>query len=207
LIYKIGGRNGVFVIGANKTISNLTIEDAANKISESKYGLHCMLIYPNLPTFRNFYTYYIKRQLDEKNEIILFNPFYETVGMVRQNLSMGHIHVDEYEYKSDISLIIADSLNQYFGKVPMMKFKERLVKYAIEKRKDGISILSDMGSYFFKMLYKELIHYELSLPTQFDAPLKGLCVYNQLDFDNRLTEKQKQDMVDHHSMAIELKSI
>jgi hypothetical protein len=207
LIYKIGGRNGVFVIGANKTISNLTIEDAANKIGESKYGLHCMLIYPNLATFRNFYTCYIKRQLDEKNEIILFNPFYETVGMVRQNLSMGHIHVDEYEYKSDISLIIADSLNQYFGKVPMMKFKERLVKYAIEKRKDGISILSDMGSYFFKMLYKELIHYELSLPTQFDAPLKGLCVYNQLDFDNKLTEKQKQDMVDHHSMAIELKSI
>ncbi|HKR73944.1 MAG TPA: hypothetical protein VJR94_07515 [Candidatus Nitrosocosmicus sp.] len=207
MIYKLGRRNGVFVIGASKTISNLTIEDAVNKIIESKYGLHCMIIYPNLPTFRNFYTYYIKRQLDEKNEIILFNPFYETVGMVRQNLSMGHVHVDEYEYKSDISLIIADSLNQYFGKVPMVKFKERLVKYAIEKRKDGISILSDMGSYFFKMLYKELIHYELSLPIQFDAPLKGLCVYNQLDFDNRLTEKQKQDMVDHHSMAIELKSI
>ena len=197
----------MFVIGASKTISNLKIEDAVNKIIESKYGLHCMLIYPNLPTFRNFYTYYIKRQLDEKNEIILFNPFYETVGMVRQNLSMGHIHVDEYEYKSDISLIIADSLNQYFGKVPMVKFKERLVKYAIEKRKDGISILSDMGSYFFKMLYKELIHYELSLPIQFDAPLKGLCVYNQLDFDNKLTEKQKQYLVDHHSMAIELKSI
>jgi hypothetical protein len=207
LIYKLGRRNGVFVIGASKTISNLKIEDAVNKIIESKYGLHCMLIYPNLPTFRNFYTYYIKRQLDEKNEIILFNPFYETVGMVRQNLSMGHIHVDEYEYKSDISLIIADSLNQYFGKVPMVKFKERLVKYAIEKRKDGISILSDMGSYFFKMLYKELIHYELSLPIQFDAPLKGLCVYNQLDFDNKLTEKQKQYLVDHHSMAIELKSI
>lgn len=197
----------MFVIGASKTISNLTIEDAVNKIIESKYGLHCMIIYPNLPTFRNFYTYYIKRQLDEKNEIILFNPFYETVGMVRQNLSMGHVHVDEYEYKSDISLIIADSLNQYFGKVPMVKFKERLVKYAIEKRKDGISILSDMGSYFFKMLYKELIHYELSLPIQFDAPLKGLCVYNQLDFDNKLTEKQKQEMVNHHSMAIELKSI
>lgn len=197
----------MFVIGASKTISNLKIEDAVNKIIESKYGLHCMLIYPNITTFRNFYTYYIKRQINEKNEIILFNPFYETVGTVRQNLSMGHIHLDEFEYESELSLIIADSLSQYFGKVSMGDFKERLVKYAIDKRKDGVSILSDMGSYFFKMMYKELIHYELSLPTQFDAPLKGLCIYNQLDFDNRLTEAQKQDMVDHHGMAIKLESV
>ena len=73
LMYKLGRRNGVFVIGASKTISNLKIEDAVNKISESKYGLHCLLIYPNLPTFRNFYTRYIKRQIDYKNEIVLLN--------------------------------------------------------------------------------------------------------------------------------------
>ena len=200
-------RNGVFVIGASKTISNLNINEAIEKISKSEYGLHCLLIYPDLKTFREFYTQYIKLHVNNKNEIIVFNPFYETVGTVRQNLSMGHIHVNEFEYKSNISLIIADSLNQYFGKVTMSEFKDRLVKFAIENSKDGVSILSDMGSYFFKMLYKELIHYELSLPTQFDAPLKGICVYNQLDFDNRLTEKQKQDMINHHGLAIKLESV
>ncbi len=140
-----------------------------------------------------------------KNEIILFNPFYETVGSVRQNLSMGHIQLDEFHHEGDISLIIADSLNQYFGKVPMVEFKDKLLKFAVDKRKDGVSILSDMGSYFFKMLYKELIDYELSLPTQFDAPLKGVCIYNQLDFDARLTGKQKLEMVNHHGRAIKLK--
>ena len=63
-----------------------------------------------------------------------------------------------------------------------------------------------MGAYFFKMLHKELVEYELSLPTQFEIPLKGLCVYNQLDFDNRLTERQKLDMINHHGMAIKLES-
>jgi hypothetical protein len=164
-----------------------------------------LLIYPDLQTFREFYTYYIQRQINIKSEIILFNPFYETVGNVRQNLSLGYIHVHEIEYQNHISLIIADSLNQYFGKVPMSKFKDGLVKFAVEKGKDGVSILSDMGSFFFKILDKELIDYELSLPTQFDIPLKGICVYNQVDFDNRPTERQKIEMVNHHGMTIRLK--
>jgi hypothetical protein len=197
----------VFVIRVNKPISNLGIEDAVKKISESKYGLHCLLIYPNLPTFRKFYAYYIQRQINLKNEIILFNPFYETVGTVRQKLSLGHMHVDEFKSKSDISLIIADSLHQYFGKVSMIKFKEKLVKYAKKKKKNGVSILSDMGPYFFKMLCNELIDYEFSLPTEFDSPLKGICVYNQLDFEVRLTEKQKLDIINHHGLAINLESI
>ena len=196
----------MFIIGVRKTISNLAIEDAVAKISESKYVLHCLLIYPDLETFREFYTRYIRRQTNSENEIILFNPFYETVGVARQNLSMGHIYLDEYQYESDISLIIADSLYQYFGKVSMTEFREKLIRYAIAKRKEGVSILSDMGAYFFKMLHKELVEYELSLPTQFEIPLKGLCVYNQLDFDNRLTERQKLDMINHHGMAIKLES-
>ena len=87
----------MFIIGVRKTISKLEIDDAVKKIGESIYGLHCLLIYPNLETFREFYIHYIKRQIDLKNEIILFNPFYETVGTVRQNLSMGHIHLDEFD--------------------------------------------------------------------------------------------------------------
>ena len=78
---------------------------------------------------------YIQRQNDIKNEITLFNPFYETVGSVRQNLSMGQIHPDEFQHDSDISLIIADSLNQYFGKVPMVEFKDRLLNFAVRRKK------------------------------------------------------------------------
>lgn len=151
-----------------------------------------MLIYPDLKTFRDFYTQYIKRQTDFRNEIILFNPFYETVGAVRQNLSLGYIHVDDFQYESDISLIIADSLNQYFGKVSISEFRERLVKYAAKKNKQDVSILSDMGSYFFKMLYKELIGYESSLLIQYPEALKHICIYNQIDFDSILTEKQNK---------------
>jgi len=63
-----------------------------------------------------------------------------------------------------------------------------------------------MGSYFFKMQYTELIDYELSLPIQYYWRLKGLCIYSEPDFNNSLTEKQKQKLVNHHSIAIRLVS-
>lgn len=58
------------------------------------------------------------------------------------------------------------------------------------------------------MHYTELIDYELSLPIQYDEPLKGVCIYNELDFKNRSTEKQKQKqkLANHHSIAIRLES-
>lgn len=188
----------------NKKIESLSIEDAVKQISESKYGLHCMVIYPDMETFREFYTYYLQRQVNLKNEIILFNPFYETVRNAKQNLSLGHIDVNNYRYNRNISLIIADSMDQYFGKVPMIEFSKSLVKVAAKKRKDGVSIVSDMGPYFYKMLYQELVGYELSIPREFTIPLKGLCIYNQLDFDNTLTNKQKQELINHHSQSIKL---
>ena len=169
--------------------------------------MHCLLIYPDLKTFREFYIRYIQRQIDERNEIILFNPFYETVGTVRQNLSRGYIDLVKFQHTSDISLIIADSLNQYFGKVPIAKFRKMLVMFAIKKKKQGVSILSDMGSYFFKTLCNELVDYELSLPKKYDNQVKGLCLYNQLDFDNRLSKRQKEELINHHGMAIMLKRI
>ena len=86
--------------------------------------------------------------------------------------------IDKYE--DNISLIISDSLHQHFGKVPMVEFKERLVNYSRHRGKSGVSVISDMGSYFFKRLYKELVDYELSLPLQFNIPLKGLCAYHHV---------------------------
>lgn len=163
-----------------------------------------MVIYPILETFREFYTYYLQRQINLKNELVLFDPFYETVRNVKQNLSLGHINVNNYRYDCDISLIIADSLDQYFGKVPVIEFSKRLVEVASKKRKNGVSIVSDMGPYFYKTLHHELVEYELSLPQEFAVPLKGLCVYHQLDFDNTLTTKQQQVLIDHHSKRIKL---
>lgn len=121
---------------------------------------------------------------------------------------MKQMHADELQSESDVPLIISDSLDQYFGKMSVREFIGRLVEFAVEdKKKYGVSILSDMGCFFFKIHHRQLMDYEFSLPIQFDIPLKGICVYNELDFDNRLSDEQKLDVVNHHGLSIRLQSV
>jgi hypothetical protein len=75
-----------------------------------------VIIYDDLLTLREFYSYYIKIQIEEKKEIVLINPFYETTDSVRETLSSGYkaIDVKKYEEKEE-KLVIGDSLKKYLG--------------------------------------------------------------------------------------------
>ena len=46
-----------------------------------------------------------------------------------------------------------------------MDSKMNLVNHAKKIGKNGLSVLGDVGAYTHKSLYKELVDYELSLPT------------------------------------------
>lgn len=89
-----------------------------------------MIIYDDLVTLREFYSYYIQQQIEEKNEMVLINPFYETTDLVRETLSRGYkaINVDKYENKEKI-LVIGDSLEKYLGP----KEKEGIAEVALEQ--------------------------------------------------------------------------
>ena len=64
----------------------MNARDAAETISQSEYGLHCLLIYRDLTTLREFYSNYIQKQIND-NEMIQIMPFYETENSVREILS------------------------------------------------------------------------------------------------------------------------
>jgi hypothetical protein len=64
-------------------------EGAAKTISEYDYGLHCLVIYSDLSMLRRFYSHYIPKQINDKEEIIQIMPFYETEESVRQVLYKG----------------------------------------------------------------------------------------------------------------------
>ena len=225
----------------------------ANQLSESSLGLHSLIIYPDLTTLREFYSYYIQKQIKEKNELVFVSPFYETTDSVRHNLSKGYktIDVDKYE-RQEKKLVIMDSLDKYLGqnkekdkgkgKVSISgedvvvtavavvgdasnrtigsrikdesqwwSYNEQMIKHAAKMGNRGLSILGDMGAFYYMGKAKELLEYESSLPKQFDANLnlnlnlKGLCLYHQTDFD-KLSEEQKQELVKHHGMAVLLQA-
>ena len=180
---------------------------AAKTISESDYGIHCLLIYSNLTILREFYSHYIPEQIKDKEEIIQIMPFYETENSVRDSLSKRNkkIEIDKIE-KEEKTLLIADSLGKYIGQTnveSVWQASKDLVTYANELRKNGVSILGDMGSFIFEKRIRDLVDYELNLPTRFEMNLKGVCMYHQTDFDS-LPEDMRQTIIDHHETSIKI---
>jgi hypothetical protein len=191
-----------YFIGMEQMIDNLPnyrVNDALNQIIQADYGAHYIMIYPDLSTQRELYSGYIQKQIEENNEIMLINPFYETTESVRQILSKNGVNVSKYEKEKEV--VIIDSLQEYFGAQPDMLFKRNLVNFAKQNGKRGLSIIGDIGAYTHKSQYKNLVDYELSLPIKFDVDMKGFCMYHQGDF-NKFSDKQKQELIKHHGKAL-----
>ena len=188
-----------------KLLVSCHVNHALEQINQSEYGAHYMIIYPNLATLREIYPNYIHKQIEDNNEIVLINPFYETVDSVRQVLSQCDHGLNVSKYEKEESLIIIDSLYEYFERQEPndLFFKKSIVDYANQKGKNGLSILSDLGAYLHKSMYEELLDHELSLPTKFDISMKGFCLYHQKDFD-RFSDEQKQKLIEHHGKAIKV---
>jgi hypothetical protein len=100
-----------------------------------------------------------------------------------------------------------DSLKGYFG------LQEGLIPFLLQTadfaKKSGksLSVLSDMGSFFYYNKKDDLLRYEISLPSRYERMnLKGFCAYHQRDFDKRFSEKERQDLIKHRGKTLMLLS-
>jgi hypothetical protein len=186
-----------------QNLPNCHVNDALDQINRAEYGAHYMIIYPNLDTSRELYSKYAHKQIKEDNEIVLVNPFYETTESVRQVLSELYDHGmdDISKFEKEESLLIADALDEYLGDQSLIYVKKSLENH-VQMGKNGVSVLADLGAYPHRSKYNDLVDYELSLPTKYEMQMKGFCLYHQKDF--KLSEEQKQKLVEHHGKAIKI---
>ena len=95
-------------------------------------------------------------------------------------LSRHNHGLDISKYEKEQSLLIADALEEYLGHQPFICIKKGLANYT-KMGKNGLSVLGGLGAYSLKSLYKDLVDYELTLPTKYnDVPMKGFCLYHQV---------------------------
>jgi hypothetical protein len=183
------------------------IDDALEQVNQAEHGAHYIIIYPDLDTLRQLYSNYVHKQIEQNDEMVLINPFYETTDSVRRVLSRHSTPaLDVSKYEKEKMLMIIDSLEEYFGQQEDMPFKKSLANQAKEKGRNGLSILGDVGAYTHKSKHDDLVEYELSLPTEYnddDVPMKGFCLYHQKDFDI-FSDEQKQKLIEHHGKAIKI---
>jgi DNA-binding response OmpR family regulator len=190
------------IVNHNK-IKKIKINDIVTLLSKSKRGIHYMIIYDDLKILRTFYSKYTKIQVEENNEVVLLNPFYETIDSVRQTL-YEEVFMDVQKHEREESLLIIDAHEMYFGGLECYdSFKEKTLTKIKKIGKRGLSIIHDTGPFHYKRKIKELVEYEVSLPSVFDVPLRRFCLFNNQDF-NRLDDKQKQRLLEHHGMNISI---
>ena len=215
------------------------VSKALDSLRKLPPGTHCLMVYPDLMTLRGIYSHYAKIQLEDSNQMVLILPYYETTDMVRLALSGRDVHdhngnnpfgysgMDTSKHEKDGSLIIMDSLEGYFpsggqggvlnnndspkGDLDLMSYLEILLKQAERQKKNGVTVLSDMGSFYHHNNpdgNPTLVKYEQSLPEKFGAKnLKGFCLYHRKDFEKRLSQDQQAELLDCHSQNIMLENV
>ena len=192
-------------------------------------GENGIVIYPNLETFREICTQYVKDQLvvrqkeeEEENKnnyyqdniglreqlhmprIILIATFYDTVNAVKHSLSA--VGVDVQSRIDDGSLLIVDAFNGYHPDMDgVKKLVASLSKRAAREGRIGVCVIVNMG-YFF--LYggdgkaTELINYEASLAPKTDGGnVRGFSCYHLGDY-NTLNDSQKKELQGHDQKKI-----
>jgi hypothetical protein len=185
---QINSRNG------SSSLSSI-IED----IRRSDFQEHNILIYPDLPSFRQIYSECTKQALDN-NEIVFLATTYDSFDRIEDALRSKQISVEDE--KKNGNLIIVDAFRAY--QIDMngaMNFAKDLVMRATQDGKKGVFNLSDMGSFFLSERIDRLIEYEQNLPKKMDFKFKGICSYHRDNF-GMLTEEQQRALLLGHNTVI-----
>jgi hypothetical protein len=186
---------------------------------EVRDGENSIIIYPNLQTFRQIYTKYVKDQLakedgnnSKRNEpslprIILIATFYETTDSVKHHLSAVGLQ-NIQSLIDNGSLVIVDAFSSYYPKVDgMKKLVASLSDRARKEGRDGVTAIVDMGFFFLfggDGRATELINYEASLaPTTEGGNVKGFSCYHGGNY-NTLKDDQKKELAQRQKKVFEV---
>jgi hypothetical protein len=183
----------------NSKYHSNSIYSIIEDIRRSDFQEHNLLIYPDLPSFRQIYSECTKQALDN-NEIVFLATTYDSFDIIEDALRSKQISVDDEKKKG--SLIIVDAVRAYqIDTNGAMNFAKDLAVRAARDGKEGVFNLSDMGSFFLFERIDRLIEYEQNVPKKMDFKFKAICSYHRDNF-GILAEEQQRTLLSGHNTVI-----
>lgn len=141
---------------------------------------HNILIYEDIDILGKIYSKYCKHQLSISNHVVLLLIFNEDEETVLQNLSDEGVDVEKR--RSDGSLLIEDSVLEFFGSgTDMLEYLSILQKYAKDIGKDGLTVILDIAGLYLLGSEGDLLRFESSIGPSSKKHLPNaslLCCYH-----------------------------
>jgi hypothetical protein len=182
----------------NSRDDSRSISFAIEDIRRSDFQEHNLLIYSDLPSFRQIYSQCTKQAL-ENNEIVFLATTYDSFDRIEDTLKSKGISVDNE--KKDGNLIIVDAVRTYqIDTYGALKLGRSLAMRATREGKAGVFNMSDLGSFFLSESIDTLIEYEQSLPKKMDFKFKAICSYHKGNFGTLAEEQQRALLYGHNSV-------
>ncbi|MDQ3969001.1 MAG: MEDS domain-containing protein [Thermoproteota archaeon] len=182
----------------NSRDDSRSISFAIEDIQRSGFQEHNLLIYPDLPSFRQIYSECTKQALDN-NEIVFLATTYDSFDRIEDALKSKGISVDNE--KKDGNLIIVDAVRTYqVDTYGALKLGKSLAMRATREGKAGVFNMSDLGSFFLSESIDTLIEYEQSISKKMDFKFKGICSYHKGNFGVLTDEQQRALLLGHNSV-------
>jgi hypothetical protein len=163
---------------------------------------HNILIYEDMGFFQKVYSKYCKHQLSTSNHVVLLLIFNEDEETVSQNLSDEGVDVERR--RSDGSLLIEDSILEFFGSgTDMLEYISILQKYAIDMGKDGLTIILDIAGLFILGSEGDLLRFESSIgqsSQKYLANASLLCCYH-IALSGKIGKDSRSKIMTQHQKA------
>lgn len=183
-------------MGSEEGPSSHNISTFLRQLAQIQFGEHNILVYEDITSFRQIYSNHARKRLED-NEIVMLLPYFENVDSVKFYLQEAGVDVEQRS--RDGSLVIVDSVEQFFGEgKDFLYFLSILEKKAKEKGKEGISVIADMDAFYQVYDENRLVKYETSIQPKTDTKYSSLlCSYQRTNF-NRLTKSARELILAQH---------
>ena len=151
------------------------VKEILNSLLNTPIGIHQIVVYPNIELLREAYFHYIKRLLEDNNEMVIFLPYYESVDSVKKILSSfstisseddnnddrkGNNHkkgsIDVKRYTCNGSLVIIES-QKIFSNVEG-ETKTTTINFQLDRYNNNNSIPNNDNYSFSSLVRMSLSH-------------------------------------------------
>jgi len=174
-------------------------------LADLHFGKHNAILYSSTTVLHQLLIKYCRISLESSNKILLILTYYDSIENILKALRDVDSNIESR--RKDGSLVVRESAKAYFNLADELVDIMIMIRMLLQRRrklgKVGLTVISDMGIFFHKKRFFDLISHEtrLSLGSNDIHEVKLICCYEKLGL-SLLTQEQTRQILSIHNKIL-----